>query len=102
MYRKHRRHRITSGDVLDFLVKDHDFPRSVIHCLNEVKACYHFLPNSEGLEDHLDELAAALKATDFFQITPHGLHEMLDKIQMKLGTTHNQIADAWFLAAPAA
>lgn len=97
MYRKHRRLRISSGDVLDYLIKDHDFPRSVVHCINEVKACYRFLPRSEGLADSLNQLSAALVAINFYQITPKGLHDMLDNIQLRLCETHNQIAQTWFL-----
>ena len=76
MYRKHRRLRINSGDVLDYLIKDHDFPRSVIHCLNEVKACYRFLPRSEELAANVDRLADSLQTADLYDITPQGLHEM--------------------------
>jgi uncharacterized alpha-E superfamily protein len=102
MYRKHRRLRISSGDVLDYLIKDHNFPRSVIHCINEIKACYQFLPRSEGLVDSLNQLSASLIAINFYQINPQGLHDLLDDIQLKLGITHNQIAATWFLAVPTA
>jgi uncharacterized alpha-E superfamily protein len=99
MYRKHRRHRINSGDVLDYLLKDPDFPRSVSHCVNEVEACFKRLPKSEGLNDNLKTLASSLMATDIHRITPAQLHDLLDDIQVKLGVTHNQIASTWFLAA---
>lgn len=98
MYRKHRRHRINSGDVLDYLLKDPDFPRSVGHCVNEVEACIKRLPKSEGLTDNLKTLASSLMATDIHRITPVQLHEILDGIQVRLGVTHNQIASTWFLA----
>lgn len=98
MYRKHRRHRINSGDVLDYLIKDANFPRSVIHCISEVEACFNFLPGSEGLSDNLNELSTLLLAQDFYQMTPVRLHDLLDTIQIKLGITNNQIAASWFLA----
>lgn len=101
MYRKHRRHRINSGDVLDYLMRDPIFPRSVGHCISEVAICFKFLPRSEGLSGHLGELSALLDNTDFYQISPMGLHELLDHIQVKLGATHNQIAATWFLAPQA-
>ncbi len=102
MYRKHRRLRINSGDVLDYLIKDHNFPRSVIHCINEVKACYQFLPRSEGISDNLDQLSNLLTDVDFYQIKPKSLHELLDNIQLKLGDAHDQIAANWFLAVSSA
>jgi uncharacterized alpha-E superfamily protein len=98
MYRKHRRHRINSADVLDFLLKDPDFPRSVRHCIKETEAYINRLPRSEGLTDNLTELTASLMATDIHRITPVQLHELLDAIQAKLAVTHNKIASTWFLA----
>lgn len=99
MYRKHRRHRINSGDVLDYLLKDPDFPRSVSHCVNEVETCFIRLPKSEGLKGNLKTLESSLTATDIHRISPGQLHGLLDDIQVKLGITHNQIASTWFLAA---
>ncbi len=98
MYRKHRRHRINSGDVLDFLLKDPDFPRSVKYCIKDAEAYIQRLPRSEGLTDNLATLAASLMAIDIRSITPVQLHELLDGIQAKLAVTHNQIASTWFLA----
>jgi uncharacterized alpha-E superfamily protein len=99
MYRKHRRHRISSKDVLDYLLKDPDFPRSVGHCINQAKGYIKRLPKSEGLDDNLAALAVSLMATDIQRITPMQLHELLDNIQVRLGAIHNQIASTWFLAA---
>jgi uncharacterized alpha-E superfamily protein len=99
MYRKHRRHRVNSGDVLDYLLKDLDFPRSVSHCINEVETCFKRLQKPEGLDDNLNALVSSLMATDIYGITPAQLHDLLDDIQVKLGVTHNQVASTWFLAA---
>jgi uncharacterized alpha-E superfamily protein len=98
MYRKHRRHRINSGDVLDFLLKDPDFPRSVRHCIKETENYIKRLPRSEGLTENLVELAVSLMATNIHLISPKDLHELLDGVQAKLAVTHNQIASTWFLA----
>jgi uncharacterized alpha-E superfamily protein len=96
--RKHRR-QINSGDVLDYLLKDPNFPRSVGHCISEAETYIKRLPKSEGLTDNLTTLAVSLMATDIHHITPVQLHELLDDIQVRLGVTHNQIASTWFLAA---
>ena len=99
MYRKHRRLRINSGDVLDYLLKDPDFPRSVVHCVDEIEACNKRLQKSEGLTDNLQTLLSSLMETDIHRITPAQLHDLLDDIQAKLAITHNQIASTWFLGA---
>ncbi|MGR8942474.1 MAG: alpha-E domain-containing protein [Gammaproteobacteria bacterium] len=98
MYRKHRRHRINSGDVLDYLLKDQNFPRAVSHCIDEVQACIDRLPQSEGLMGNLKELQAFLNDVDVQRATPTQLHHLLDSVQARLAITHNQIASAWFLS----
>lgn len=99
MYRKHRRLRINSGDVLDYLMKDANFPRSVGHCIDEVETCIRYFPQSEELFENISTVKNLLKATDFYKITPKNLHELLDNIQVKLDEMHKQIAATWFLAA---
>jgi uncharacterized alpha-E superfamily protein len=98
MYRKHRRNRINSGDVLDFLLKNKDFPRSVGHCIKEAETYIKRLPRSEGLTENLAKLTASLLVTDIHHINPVQLHDLMDDIQAKLAVTHNQIASTWFLS----
>lgn len=99
MYRKHRRLRIKSGDVLDYLLKDDEFPRSVSHCIKEVGDCIKQLPKSEELLDNLATLETFLSGVDNHNTTPTQLHQLLDYIQARLGVTHNQIASTWFLSS---
>lgn len=98
MYRKHRRRSINSGDVLDYLLKDNNFPRAVLHCIIEVQSCINPLPHSEALKEHLKKLEAFINNIDIQTSGPTQLHELLDTIQTRLGDTHNQIASTWFLA----
>lgn len=98
MYRKHRRNRISSGDVLDYLLKDINFPRSVRHCIKEVEDCVKQLPLSEGFTEHLTTLEDSLLTIDIQSVNPTQLHELLDFIQASMGITHNRISSTWFLA----
>lgn len=99
MYRKHRRLRINSGDVLDYLLKDKHFPRSITHCISQVRDCVKQLPQSEGLLDNLTALEKFVSGVDAYHTSPAQLHEALDTIQALLGATHNQIASTWFLSS---
>lgn len=98
MFRKHRRHRINGGDVLDFLLKDGEFPRSIRHCIDEVADNIKRLPRSEGLSENLVALSASISDSDVYRINLTELHILMDEIQLKLGVAHNQIASTWFLA----
>jgi uncharacterized alpha-E superfamily protein len=97
MYRKHRRHRINSDDVLDYLLRDEDFPRAVLHCINELQAYINLLPNSSALNENLKKLEIFLMDMNIQQSSPSELHDLLDYIQARLGDTHNQIESTWFL-----
>ncbi len=97
MYRKHRRRRVNSGDVLDYLLQDRHFPRAVAHCLQEVRSCADKLPQLNGLKENLDDLAVFLTAFDTHQTTPAQLHSLLDTLQARLAVAHQQIAGTWFL-----
>jgi uncharacterized alpha-E superfamily protein len=89
MYRK-KYGRITPRDVVDFLVLDRDFPRSVHYCICVANDSLHaitgtpmggFLYRSEQLMGQLRaELAYA--ATD--AVIGGGLHEYLDALQDKM------------------
>lgn len=98
MYRKHRRLHINGGDVLDYLLKDSDFPRSVTHCINQVQDCINRLPHSDGLIDNLKLLHDFIADVDTHHLAPAQLHDLLDAIQARLGIAHNQIASTWFLS----
>ena len=97
MYRKHRRRRVNSGDVLDYLLKDSHFPRAVAHCLQEVQSCIGSLPQLNGLKENLDDLEVFLMAFDTHRTTPEQLHRLLDTLQARLAVAHQQIAATWFL-----
>lgn len=99
MYRKHGRHHVNGEDVLDYLLKNADFPRSVRHCLEEVESCVKKLPHSAGLTDNLTALETDVLNIDTRQISPAQLHALLDSIQVRLGIAHQQISSTWFLSS---
>ena len=80
---------------------DKNLPRSVSCCLGEIFDCIDQLPNHDGLPQRLAELEAYVQAIDTRQTTQLQLRAILDDIQNKLGALHGQIADNWFLRAPA-
>jgi len=97
MYRKHHRQRVNSGDVLDYLLKDAAFPRSVAHCVNEIEESINRLPRPEGFSSILSMLSGSFMTADIHRLPPAQLHDLLDDIQVRLAITHNQIEISWFL-----
>jgi uncharacterized alpha-E superfamily protein len=98
MYRKHVRNRIKGEDVLNYLLKNPDFPRAVVHCIGEIAQCIRLLPNAVELFPLLERLEQQVLAIDIQQTTPEQLHQVLDGLQTKFDDLHKQIAAMWFLS----
>ncbi len=97
MYRKQVRHRIKGGDVLEFLLKNPDFPGSVNFCLQELGANIQKLPNSQAIHQNLTQLQHDFMAIDIKHVAPSELHTILDGLQVSLNSLHDLIQEAWFL-----
>ncbi|MGR9072313.1 MAG: alpha-E domain-containing protein [Gammaproteobacteria bacterium] len=97
MYRKQVRTRIKGSDVLDFLIKDGDFPRSVAHCIDEIGRCVVKLPRYGAMIDLINELSNYLEYIDIKAADHDTMHRSLDDIQIKLGLLHRDITHTWFI-----
>jgi uncharacterized alpha-E superfamily protein len=99
MYRQQKHNRVNGDDVLNFLLLDTNLPRSVICCISEISTCISKLPNHHELPIKVNELETYIKAIDTQNTTQIQLRGILDDLQNKIGSLHNQIADNWFLIA---
>ncbi|MGC3970717.1 MAG: alpha-E domain-containing protein [Pirellulales bacterium] len=106
MYRKSRG-RITPRDVVDFLLLDREFPRSIRFCLSEAEesllailgtAHSHFRNEAER---RIGQLSADLDYAHVDDIIRTGLHEYLDGFQTKLNGVGAAISDVFFQATTA-
>jgi len=95
MYR--RRHgRVSPHGIIDFLLLDREFPRSVHYCVTAADDSIHAITGtSRGTfrnqaERCAGQLRSELDYADVPTIIRHGLHEYLDSLQIRL----NQLGDA--------
>jgi uncharacterized alpha-E superfamily protein len=96
MYRKQVRQRIKGKEVLNFLLKNPDFPSSVDHCLQEIVYCIAKLPNSAALVTQLNVLEQQLLSIHISDATPSELHQIIDSLQTEFNALHLKIAETWF------
>jgi uncharacterized alpha-E superfamily protein len=95
MYRK-RHHAISPTRIVEFLVLAQDFPRAVLHCVDEANDALHAISNStlggfsNIAEQRLGRLRSELAYAQVDEIIYGGLHEFLDALQVKL----NRVGDA--------
>lgn len=105
MYRKRHGH-IAPDQIVDFLLLDLDFPRSVNYCLIKARESLHAISGTPGgtfsnpAEQHLGRLQADLAYTPVKQIIARGLHEFLDALQSKLNLVDQGIFETFFALRP--
>jgi uncharacterized alpha-E superfamily protein len=96
MYRRHVGVHVRGHEVVNFLLKDPHFPRSVSHCLAEIESSLSVLPK------HTLPLKAARQAWRRLShmrlagLAPVVLHEYLDQIQADLSAIHEAISQEYF------
>ncbi len=106
MYRK-KHGGISPEDIVEFLLLDPDFPRSVRFCLNAALESLRAISGTPpGLvrneaERALGRICSALTFTSASEIISQGLHEYLDDLQTRVNQAGEAIYDTFFaLKAP--
>jgi uncharacterized alpha-E superfamily protein len=98
MYRK-KHGRIAPSDVVDFLVMDSEFPRAVRFC---IKCASESLQSITGTpigafryrsEQLMGQLRAELDFTSVDTVIRSGLHEYLDRLQLKMNSIDTSLRE---------
>jgi uncharacterized alpha-E superfamily protein len=95
MYRQYVRRRVFGPDVIDFLLADPDFPRTVTHCLNEVQVSLQKLPRPEMALDAISGVLKSLVSIEGKDLGPDAIHDLIDRIQIEIGALHEAITATW-------
>ncbi len=105
MYRK-KHGRIAPRSIVDFLVLDREFPRSIRHCLRVADESLHTITGTPmgsctyPSERALAPLRAELDYTSVQTIIGQGLHEYLDGLQARMNAIDNDLAHDFFAGPP--
>jgi uncharacterized alpha-E superfamily protein len=96
MYRLKMRTRVKRIDVLQFLLRDDQFPRSCLYCLTQLENSLTPLPRSEGVLEVLDGAAKFIQRAPLATLDQPGLHELIDDIQLRISNVHSRLAEIYF------
>lgn len=96
MYRQEMRIKIGRADVLEFLIQNKQFPRSLSHGLMQIGKCLLELPKSEELKTKVAALSDELAQLNTHELTQSRLHEVIDDIQLGLFKLHQSINEQYF------
>lgn len=99
MYRRHVRLRVSGNDVLRFLVRDDEFPRSVMFCLRALETLIADLPGEDGSAlRSVTHLQRTVNETRLAGLRGKPLTDLMDRLQMELAETHTSVSQTWFPA----
>lgn len=104
-YRK-RYHGITVERIVEFLVLDRAFPRSIQHCVIHADTSLHEFSGSplgsfsNPAEQRFGRLRSELAYSDVREIIDGGLHEFIDRLQVRLNEIGTAIHDTYFALRP--
>ena len=103
-----RRHgRIQPDRIVEFLLLDHDFPRSLLCCLIKAQQCLHAITGtpigyfSNPAEKRLGQLCGDLTYSGVDEIFGTGLHEFTDNLQTRMNLVDEAVFATFFSTFPA-
>ena len=95
-YRRFMRSSVKGDAVLQYLLENTAFPRSIEHCYSAIiDSCSH-LPNSEDLVTQLTRKKNKLFQKTHYQNHGEPLRDYLNDLQIHLGGLHNEFRALWF------
>jgi len=96
MYRLRMRTRVRRADVLQFLLRDDQFPRSCQYCLTQLERSLNDLPRNESVLEVVGRAHRFIENSPLATLDQPGLHELIDKLQLHINNVHNMIAENYF------
>lgn len=96
MYRRHVNVHVRSDEVVDYLLRNPHFPRTVLHCLAEIEGCLSVLPGHREAMKTVRQAWRRVEGMRLGGLKPTVLHEYLDQVQCDLGAVHDAVAKQYF------
>jgi uncharacterized alpha-E superfamily protein len=96
MYRLRERTRVSRSAALEFVLRDSQFPRACLFCLQDVGRLLRALPKSAAVMGSLAVACTFLKEADLEALDQSGLHQLIDLLQLHINAVHQGIAHTYF------
>ena len=95
-YRRSTRSAVTGSEVVRYLIKDPDFPRTITHCYLSVEDSASHLPRSEAVTKEIRKYQKHLSSPLNFDNLDERLRDYLNDLQLHLASIHHAIQKNWF------
>jgi uncharacterized alpha-E superfamily protein len=96
MYRLSQRTRVSRSGVLEFVLRDRQFPRACLFCLEQVQLYLRALPRSAGVLGSLRGASSFLDSATPATLDQPGVHDLIDRLQLHIISVHEGIAQTYF------
>jgi len=96
MYRRSEQIRVQRSAVLRFLFQSPAFPRSVLHCVDAVRASLESLPRNEAALRVAGRLKRNVAELKLARLSQSELHAFVDELQTDIANLHGEITATWF------
>lgn len=96
MYRQQVRRQIYGRNVVEFLLSDPNFPRSIAYNVDRLKRAVNSLPRSRSLRSALAPLSTRLEELARSPLGTDDITGWIDAFQTDLARVHVAIEDQWF------
>ena len=87
---------ISKAEIIEFLIKSHEFPRSILNCLKNVSDSLNNLPKNKKITNEIDILIRKLLKSRIYFKEDEKIHKFIDDIQLKLNKINNVVNKTYF------
>jgi len=87
---------LTANDVVDFIFKNKQFPRSILYCVNEIEDIVAQLRGPPGMLRSIRRIARVMSDFEAESTTLDELHELIDHLQGGLAELNTAFDETWF------
>ena len=106
-FRRSRRGDLDLVRVVDYLLRDEAFPRSVLYSVSEAEQCLLRIGPGDGqpsvtqARELIARLREDIRSADIKAVIASGLHEYLDGLQLRIEQVHIAVQRAYITHSPA-
>ncbi len=102
MYRQYCQPQVEGVRVIEFLMGDREFPRSIAFCVDSARSSCAALPRGGDTSAALDGVDGLLQPLPAEQMSAAKVTALMDTVQQRLADAHQVVTATWFLHADGA
>ncbi len=96
MYTQQVQSRVSSTEIIKFLIHDKTFPKSIIFCLEQLRNCLGQLPEGRTMQAAISAVENSIELIVVSNLNSKSLSKRLDKMQVNFAVINNEIERRWF------